>query len=211
MEYIINILSSGAVAAATSGTLIFLFKNWISERIKNSIEFEYNQKLETHKAQLQSQNEIEITKLKADLEVAAAERNFRYSRVFEKTEETIATAYEKLMEIKNTANDFMMLSADDGEKHEEMIRLMTQQRSDFQTYFERRLIYLPKDTATKIMIFATKSVLVTLNYARILKMERAKISPEVIEERREKFEKSIEEVDEILRLLRDDLQRVLGF
>jgi hypothetical protein len=67
MEHILTIISSGAVSVALSGTLVFLFRNWISERIKGAIQHEYNEKLETHKAQLQSRNDIEIEKLKADL------------------------------------------------------------------------------------------------------------------------------------------------
>jgi hypothetical protein len=41
---LITILSSGAL----STTLVFLLRNWISERLKASIQHEYDQKLETH-------------------------------------------------------------------------------------------------------------------------------------------------------------------
>lgn len=91
-------------SVSLSAVLVFLVRNWISERLKASIQHEYEQKLETHKAQLKSQSEIElariknqseleVTRLKAQLEIAAAERNVQYSRVFEKTLEVIAETY----------------------------------------------------------------------------------------------------------------------
>jgi predicted nucleic acid-binding protein len=89
---IITIVSSGAL----SSVLVFLFRNRISERIKASIQHEYDQKLNTYKVQLKIQTEAEIIRLKAQLEIAA-ERNVQYSRVFEKTEDVIAETYGKLL------------------------------------------------------------------------------------------------------------------
>ena len=48
MEAIFSIISGGFGGAI----LVWLFRNWISERLKQSIQHEYSQKLETHKAEL---------------------------------------------------------------------------------------------------------------------------------------------------------------
>ncbi|NLN57980.1 MAG: hypothetical protein GX151_08610 [Gammaproteobacteria bacterium] len=50
METILNIISGGIGGAI----LVWLFRNWISERLKQSIQHEYSQKLENHKAELNS-------------------------------------------------------------------------------------------------------------------------------------------------------------
>lgn len=50
METILNIISGGIGGAI----LVWLFRNWISERLKQSIQHEYSQKLETYKAELNS-------------------------------------------------------------------------------------------------------------------------------------------------------------
>lgn len=85
-------LKRGEVEHAVTGLAgAWLLRNWISERLKASLQHEYAQKLETHKAQLRSQSETHIARLKADLEIAAAERSFRFSHVFERTADTIAT------------------------------------------------------------------------------------------------------------------------
>jgi len=48
MDVILSIFSSGA----TGALLVWLLRGWISERLKQSIQHEYSQKLETHKAEL---------------------------------------------------------------------------------------------------------------------------------------------------------------
>jgi hypothetical protein len=93
MQDIITILSSGALSSA----LVFLFRNWISERIKASIQHEYDQKLETHKAQLKAESEISVEKLKSQLQVAAAERSIKLTKVFEQQADAIAETYSKLV------------------------------------------------------------------------------------------------------------------
>ena len=90
-------LTSVCLSSLLSGTSIWLTKSWISERLKNVIEHEYNEKLETHKAQLRSESDIAIERLKSLLQIAASERNVRYSRVFERTAESVAQIYAKLL------------------------------------------------------------------------------------------------------------------
>lgn len=48
MDAFLNVLSGGA----TGGLIVWLLRGWISERLKHSIQHEYSQKLETHKAEL---------------------------------------------------------------------------------------------------------------------------------------------------------------
>jgi membrane protein implicated in regulation of membrane protease activity len=57
MRDLIDVLSSAAVSAALSAILIWLSREWISTRLKASIEHEYAEKLETIKAQLHAEHE----------------------------------------------------------------------------------------------------------------------------------------------------------
>ena len=59
-EFLLEILTSATVSSILSGLLIWMTKSWIAERLKNSIKSEYDQKLETHKAQLKGIMDIEI-------------------------------------------------------------------------------------------------------------------------------------------------------
>ena len=81
------------------GAGIWLARSWLSERLKNSIRAEYDQKLETHKAQLKSQSDIAIERLRADLSIATAEHNIQFARLHEKRAEVIAETYARLTEL----------------------------------------------------------------------------------------------------------------
>src|SRR5689334_22833592 len=90
MSEIITFISSIGGSTLLTAGLIFLARNWISERIKNAIKHEYDEKLETHKAQLK---------------LIEAERSIRLTRVFEKTAEIVAATYEKLWAFHKAVED----------------------------------------------------------------------------------------------------------
>ena len=68
MDIILNIISGGA----TGALLVWLLRGWISERLQQSIRHEYSQKLENHKAELNTriqaiQHENQIQQLRTSL------------------------------------------------------------------------------------------------------------------------------------------------
>lgn len=71
-DLIITIISSATVSSALVAILIWLSREWISTRIKSSIQYEYDQKLEVHKAQLKAENEVALLELKTAIEREAA-------------------------------------------------------------------------------------------------------------------------------------------
>ena len=110
-EYLVALLSSAAVSACLTAALFWLLQNWISERLRNAIKHEYDVKLEshraqlvasfgaaneTHKAKLHADNAQAVERLKADLQVAAAERQVRFARLYEKVAECVAEMYLRL-------------------------------------------------------------------------------------------------------------------
>lgn len=62
----LTIASSVCASGCLSAALIFLTKNWITERLSQSIQHEYAQKLEAHKATLKAAYDVAIEKLRAD-------------------------------------------------------------------------------------------------------------------------------------------------
>ncbi|MCD9462121.1 hypothetical protein CJF25_03775 [Photobacterium phosphoreum] len=68
MEYVFSILSGGVSGAA----LVWLAKGWISERLKQSIQHEYAEKLESYKTELNSKiegirHENQVSQLRTSL------------------------------------------------------------------------------------------------------------------------------------------------
>jgi len=89
------ILSSSII----SGLLIWMTKSWIAERLKNSIKHEYDQKLESHKAQLKYEADTEIEKIKAELQIEAHRNSVNYSTLHSKRAEYITQLYSRLVNL----------------------------------------------------------------------------------------------------------------
>jgi hypothetical protein len=88
METILSIISGGLGGAL----LAWLFRDWISERLKQSIQHEYAQKLETHKSELN-----------ASMQAVLHERQLhqlRTSLFFDHQREAFATLLSQIAETK---------------------------------------------------------------------------------------------------------------
>jgi len=144
VHFFIQLLSSAAVSAFLSGFLIWLTKAWISERLKNSIKNEYDEKLETHKAQLKAQADVESERLRAQLSIAATEHQVKFSRLHEKRAEIIAELYGLLVQAYWDAGSFISPFEQGGEptKKEKYVIAMNA-IADFFRFFEKNKIYLP--------------------------------------------------------------------
>lgn len=67
-DLILNVISSAVVSGALAGVIVWLSREWISARLKASIQHEYDQKLEAHKARLKSENDIALLETKNRME-----------------------------------------------------------------------------------------------------------------------------------------------
>lgn len=222
----LTVLSSGSTSVVVTGVFVYLTKSWISERLKAAIQHEYEQKIEaykakiqheyaqqieTHKEQLRSQTENEIVRLKAQLEIAAAERNVRFSKTFDHMAEVIAVTYGKLLAMKRAADDYtqdMDLVKEEREKLAEVYRAKS---NEFLDYFPPKRIYLPKETGERIRKFNNTVHKAVLQYSMAVAASRGnQENTEAYEQRLERFFKSSDEVPKLLGLLEDDFQKLLG-
>jgi len=147
----VQVLTSAAVSVVLSGALVWLTKSWISERLKNSIKNEYDQKLETHKAQLKAQSEVEIERLRSQLSISAMEHEVRFSRLHEKRAEVIAETYSLLKELYIRLGDYVKIFEPAGDTPKEQRRKAAgEAHQNFRKYYATRLIFFPKATATKL-------------------------------------------------------------
>lgn len=145
------VLSSAAVSAALTGILLWLSKSWIGERLKNAIKSEYDEKLETHKAQLKGASDVEIERLKSQLSIAANEHNVLFSRLQEGRAEVIAETYSLLRTLYESVSEYVkpFVPAGDKPKEEKYNDIITSFKS-FRDYYPKKQIFVPKATAEKI-------------------------------------------------------------
>jgi len=154
-EWLTIILASITSSSAIAAVIIWLSKSYISEKLKSSIQFEYDQKLETHKNSLQAQTASEIERFKSAQQIFTLEHQIRFSRLHEKAAETIAETFVKLREleeavfyyVKDTSNEeFQNTLPDRKERYKKA-------HQEFRDYYLPRRIYLPPDIALKIKEF----------------------------------------------------------
>ena len=103
-----DIIQSFVLPVLTSGGLIWLFREWISARLKASIQHEYDQKLETHKASLKSQNEASLLELKNEIDqkftlYQAAQTSFTEGQkaAIERKLDSMEKLWNEILRLKN--------------------------------------------------------------------------------------------------------------
>ncbi|MFN4166116.1 MAG: hypothetical protein ACK4GK_16180 [Ferrovibrio sp.] len=150
-DIIVQIISQIGIAALTASGLIFLARTWMSERIKNSIKNEYDQKLETHKAELKAKSEIEIERLKSQLNITAAEHQIKFSRLHERRAEIVAETYSTLRELLFALNDYVKIfELSGGPTREERYKTLFTAHRAFYDAYSLKLIFFPKTVADKL-------------------------------------------------------------
>ena len=139
------------------GLVVFFFKALLTERLKNAIKAEYDQKLETHKAQLKAQYRVELERLKADLQIASKEHEIRFVRLHERAAETIAEIYAKLLPFIDGAIDFTRpYETPGGRPRRDRGKIALDAWLDFREYYRPRRIFLPSTTVEQIEAFENK-------------------------------------------------------
>ena len=150
-DFVITIISSAVVSSVLAGLLLWLTKSWISERLKNAIKNEYDEKLETHKSQLKAQTDVEIEKLKSRLSITAAEQGVKFSTLHKDRAEVIANTYALLKEVYLTMQDYVKIFEPAGDKpREERRQIAVDAHNAFRDYYPKKLIYLPTPVANKL-------------------------------------------------------------
>lgn len=150
-SFALSILSSLTVSGALTAAMIWLAKNTISERLKNSIKAVYDEKLETHKAQLKADSDREIEKLRASLQLLATEHQVRFAGLHAKRANTIAESYDLLVTAFNRGAEFANPVQARSEDFNVNYLSAMAAIQDFYRYFDRNRIYLPSSLCARIV------------------------------------------------------------
>jgi len=134
-------ISGLIISLVANGALLWLTRTWLSERLKHSIKHEYDLALETVRAKLKAEAEVELVRLRSDLAIAAVQRQVRYAKVFERQVEVIAEVYSGLLSFVNVVSSF---ADSPGKQTQEQL---TESYSSFVKLCSSRRLYLPKKTA----------------------------------------------------------------
>jgi hypothetical protein len=209
-EFALTLLASAATSAALTGFVVWLTKSWISERLKNAIKHEYDQKLETHKAQLKAQSDVETERLKAQLNIAAAEHEVRFSGLHGKRAEMIAEVYEKLVQAHWDASSFVspIEYANEPSKEEKYATAM-KSMAEFFKYYDKRRIYLPQSLCDQLEGCVTEMRSKAARFGAYLRHERGGLSAHLPQQRSDAWDKAWEYFDKEFPVTRAALEKEL--
>ena len=105
-DLIIEIITSVTTSAAVTAGLIYFAKSYLSEKIKNSISYEYSLKLDRHKDELQRNSNKELEELKAQLKINELKQSIKLSALHEKQAETVEILHQELWSLFDALNDY---------------------------------------------------------------------------------------------------------
>lgn len=140
-------ITGGVVATA----IVWLAKTYLSEKIRTQIKHEYDQKLETHKAQIKAQSDVEVEKLRSQLSVAAAERHIRFSNLHEKRAEVIAEVYAALTKVLFAIASYVRMFESSGiPSRADREKTAVDAINAFSDSYRPQKIFIPKTTAVRL-------------------------------------------------------------
>lgn len=214
-DFFLQLLSSAVVSAFLSGFVIWLTKSWISERLKNSIKNEYDEKLETHKAQLKAQADVESERLRSQLSIAATEHQVKFSRLHDKRAEVIAELYGLLVQAHWDAGSFISPVEFGGEptKKEKYITAMNA-IADFFRFFEKNKIYLPIELCDLLEKFVQTMRQKVIGFGVYVNIDEDALAPQTYQKKHEAWMASWAYFDKEVPLARaaleQELRNILG-
>ncbi len=212
MDYLNVILTSSLFGALASGLFFFLFKTWVSERLKNAIKHEYDQKLETHKAQIKAEADVTIERLKSELHILAMERQVQFSRVFEKTAEVVATTYQKLLSIHQAVAEYTSLFEwTDTPPREDRRKIVGERQREFLDFFLPNRLYFSQPMVTKINEFTKQMNKTAVTFMTRVEQGGDSRDPHSSTDTWVETDKYMtEEAPVLLRQLEDEFRSILG-
>lgn len=151
IEFTKEVLASSVVSAILVAILAFLFRSWLTNRLKQSIKHEYDHLLESHKSQLKSQSETNLERLRADLAIAASEKQFKFAKLHEQRANVIAETYSLLKQTHLKLGNYVKIFEPAGDKPiDERRQDFIDAFNSFIAFYPTKRIFLPKQTVEKV-------------------------------------------------------------
>ena len=147
-EFLTYILLSGVLSTLLASIVLWLGRAWISERLRHSIKSEYDAKLESHKSQLKAQNDVELERLRSELNLRATEHQVTFSRLHERRADVIAQTYSLLRVAHDAIRDYTKVFEPAGDRtREERRKIAAEAQNAYYSYYSKNQIFLPKPAA----------------------------------------------------------------
>ena len=152
-DIVLAVLASMAASGGLTALLVWLTKTWLTERLKNAIKYEYDQKLEAFKLTVQSEHNIALERIRSDLRMTAFEHETRFAKLHERRAEAIAEMHAHLQDLlveitryKNRGDNSPSIDEVDAEIKKCL------------KHFSHKKIYLPDEIEKQLNAFLNKLI-----------------------------------------------------
>jgi hypothetical protein len=171
-----NIIETIATSLLSSSVLtvavLWMARFWLTERLKQSIQHEYATRLESHKATLKAEMELKLAehqaklgsdsaqsleRMRADLQIAAAQRQLLHRHLHEREAEAIAETYENLSDVQAKGAAYVSIAQTQpmGSKSERR-EALNSALGKFGSRFRLHRLYLPRTLADSVQSFESE-------------------------------------------------------
>ncbi|HVU47671.1 MAG TPA: hypothetical protein VHD85_16190 [Terracidiphilus sp.] len=194
---LLNIVSSIAAGGAAGAALFWIFRSWISERLKASIQHEYEQKLETLKNQLRHDTERSLT---------------QYGLIYKECLDVYSGTYARLAAFDRRVRDYVSFWGDLGDERALRRQEAAKALTEVQAYILPKRIFLPEHLVMQIEGLIHELYAITTKF-----MIFVEVPDREYDERKGNIEKWTEVADildkkltPIMRELESDFRKLLG-
>lgn len=217
-----TVLTSATVAVALGGIAASLFQNLLTERLKSAIKAEYDEKLESHKAQLQSSNskelevlkaqlkghaDVELERLKSHLQIQAAQQNLTFTRLHERRVEAIDLVHAKLISVRDAVGQYINAFQPVGTTSQERLNGVDAAYKDFKPTFVKYQLFLPRNIASAVEHLDATFLQVTNQFTIVVRADTSSPNTELWFKLLERFKT---DVDDAIEKLHEDMRLALG-
>ena len=216
------VLTSATVSVILGGIAGTLFKTLLTERLKGAIKAEYDEKLESHKAQLSSSNskelevlkaqlkghaDVEVEQLKSQLQIQAAQQNLTFQRLHERRVEAIDGVHNSLIPVRDAVGRYINVFQPVGASDQEHLHAVEKAYADFKAKFLQKQLFLPRHIASALAHLDQTFLQVTNQFTIIVKADAKSPNTQMWIQLVERFKT---DVDEAIERLHEDMRVALG-
>jgi hypothetical protein len=150
-EILTQVITSAGAAAVLIAAVGWLLRSWIAERLKSAVKHEYDERLESHKAQLKANYDVEIARLNFQFAQTTIEHQVRFSGLYAKRADVISQAYTLLVKAHREAHYFASpIQYLGGPEVENQYVATLNALGAFFDYFDENQLWLPTSVCQKI-------------------------------------------------------------
>ena len=142
-----DIVTSVISSVAVSSLVVWLLREWISVRLKTSIEHEYDRKLE----EIRNEYSKELARLNSALQESIDFKATRFRFVYERKIAALCDGFGRLAKLEKSLGEYVSYwGAIRGSEREESRKRFAKALEDFEEFFVPNRIFFPGSLAERI-------------------------------------------------------------